>query len=29
LTHSIPILTLDRDFRLIASAGIGLYLIDF
>jgi predicted nucleic acid-binding protein len=29
LTHSIPILTLDRDFQLIARAGIGLHLVDF
>ncbi|HJX54056.1 MAG TPA: PIN domain-containing protein [Polyangia bacterium] len=29
LTHDIPILTLDRDFQLIARAGVGLHLVDF
>jgi predicted nucleic acid-binding protein len=29
LTNGTAILTLDRDFRLIAQAGIGLQLIDF
>jgi predicted nucleic acid-binding protein len=29
LTNGTPVLTLDRDFRLIARAGIGLHLVDF
>jgi predicted nucleic acid-binding protein len=29
LTHDIPILTLDRDFQLIAHAGVGLHVVDF
>jgi hypothetical protein len=29
LTHAIPILTLDRDFQLIARSGVGLHLVDF
>ena len=29
LTHGVPILTLDRDFHLIARSGIGLHLVDF
>lgn len=29
LTNGTAILTLDRDFRMIAHAGIGLQLIDF
>ena len=29
LTNGVPILTLDRDFRLIARAGAGLQLVDF
>ena len=28
LTHEVPILTVDRDFRLIARAGVGLHLVD-
>ncbi|HEX7498951.1 MAG TPA: PIN domain-containing protein [Polyangia bacterium] len=29
LTNGTPVLTLDRDFRLIARAGIGLQLVHF
>ena len=29
LTNGVPILTLDRDFRLIARAGTGLHVVDF
>ena len=29
LSNGVPILTLDRDFRLIASAGTGLQVFDF
>ncbi len=28
LTHGVPILTVDRDFHLIARAGVGLHLVD-
>jgi predicted nucleic acid-binding protein len=28
LTHGVPILTVDRDFRLIARTGVGLHLVD-
>ncbi len=28
LSHSVPILTLDSDFRLISRAGVGLQLVD-
>jgi len=29
LAYNTPILTLDRDFQLIADAGVGLHLVDF
>jgi hypothetical protein len=29
LAYNTPILTLDRDFQLIARAGVGLHLVDF
>jgi predicted nucleic acid-binding protein len=28
LSHRVPILTLDGDFRLIARAGVGLHVVD-
>jgi predicted nucleic acid-binding protein len=28
LTHGVPILTVDRDFQLIARNGVGLHLVD-
>jgi predicted nucleic acid-binding protein len=28
LTHGVPILTVDRDFQLIARSGVGLHLVD-
>ena len=28
LTHAVPILTVDRDFQLIARSGVGLHLVD-
>ena len=28
LTHGVPILTVDRDFRLIGRTGVGLHLVD-
>ena len=28
LTHGVPILTVDRDFQLIARTGVGLHLVD-
>jgi predicted nucleic acid-binding protein len=28
LIHAVPILTVDRDFQLIARSGAGLHLVD-